>query len=104
MFNDEIFAESPGASLIDLDVLYGVPLAFSLIIFAVVITNIERRLKFWLYGVVGFAAFVSTISSDALVFSTGVMMRYFSILVHASSYFFVFLCFLLLTKTRYLEQ
>jgi len=83
---------------------YGLPTAFALVIFAVVITNIKRRAKYVLHGVVGLFALVPYLPFYSYIYWTRGTVYSYIVLIYAISYFFVFLSLLLLTKTKYIEQ
>ena len=79
--------------------LEGIPIAFSLIVFAIVITNIKESVKNLLY----FLIFVFALVMYLPVYSGNFPEIVFFIIV-GFCYFVVFLSLVLVSKTKYIEQ
>jgi len=86
---------------------YGIPIAIAMVIFAFVITNIKSKAKNVLYLVILLSVLIPHIPIYDYMFwlrssSTFTVFSYF--FVFAVLYFVMFLSFLLLSKTKYIEQ
>jgi hypothetical protein len=84
---------------------YGLPISFALVLFAVVITNLKSKKKYVLLGLVFLFTLIPYIQADInyqIGSVTTFNLYYFQI--GLVSYLLVFLSFLLLAKTNYIEQ
>jgi hypothetical protein len=85
----------------------GLQIAIAMVIIAYVITNIKNIYKFVLYGLIFLFLLVPHFPFFDFVnwkFYNDIAHVAFYFIIYGISYFIVFLCLLLLTKTKYIEQ
>ena len=87
-------------------ILYQLPIIIAMVILAVIITNIKSRLKYGLYGLIFLFLFIPQMPISNFkywpVYSDPLnVISYY--VVFGVCYFIIFLCLLVLSKTKYLE-
>jgi len=85
----------------------GVLIIISLLFFSLVITNIKTNKKFILYGLVALSVFIYSVplyNFGLWKYSEDIILTSIYFVIYAICYFVIFLCFLLLSKTKYIEQ
>jgi len=85
----------------------GIPFIISLLIFSLIITNIKTSKKFILYGIIILSALIYLIplyDFGLWIYSENILFSSFYFIIHGICYFIIFLCFLFLSKTKYIEQ
>ncbi len=85
----------------------GIPFIISLFIFSIIITNIKTSKKFILYGLIILSAIVYLIplyDFGLWEYSRDVLLSLIYFVIYGICYFVIFLCFLFLSKTKYIEQ
>jgi len=84
---------------------YGLPISFALVLFAVVITNLKSKKKYVLLGLVFLFTLIPYIQAD-INYQIGSVTKFnlYYFMIGLVSYLLVFLSFLLLAKTKYIDQ
>jgi len=86
--------------------IYGIPIAIGFVLFAVVITNIRDPVKHFLYLLVFIFVIIPYIPFYSIfnVSWDKILVSFYYSIIYFVSYFFMFLSFVLLSKTKYIEQ
>ena len=85
----------------------GIPFIISLFIFSIIITNIKTKKRFILYGIIILSSLIYLIplyDFGLWNYSTDIILISIYFVIYGICYFFIYLCFLLLSKTKYIEQ